>query len=138
MRKQAGEGVLHKSATNLLAQILHAQGHDSEAYDILYPTRKNLSLDQLKLLHQLAYSQNHFKEAIEIGNTLYQDHPTDNVALINALSNAQLGEARAAVGWLQCAIKNGLPNLKEVLQKEDFNPIRQDPLFNSLAQSYHA
>ncbi len=133
VRKQAGEGVLHKSASNLLAQILHAQGHDSEAYDILYSAKNNLSVDQLKLLHQLAYSQNHFKEAIAIGTRLYQDHPTDNVALINALSNAQIGEARAAVGWLQCAIKNGLPNIKEVLQKKDFNSIRQDPAFHSLS-----
>ncbi|MBA3603550.1 MAG: M50 family metallopeptidase [Parachlamydiaceae bacterium] len=135
VRKQAGEGVLHKSATNLLAQILHAQGHDSEAYDMLYPTRNTLSTEHLTLLHQLAYSQNHFQEAIKIGNTLYQDHPTDSVALTNALSHAHRGEAHAAVGWLQCAIKNGLPNVKEVLQKEDFNPIRQDPLFNSFTVS---
>ncbi len=135
VRKHAGEGVLHKSATNLLAQILHAQGHDSEAYDMLYPTRNTLSTEQLTLLHQLAYSQDHFREAIKIGNTLYQDHPTDSVALTNALSHAHLGEARAAVGWLQCAIKNGLPNVKEVLQKEDFDPIRQDPLFDSLCGS---
>lgn len=133
VRKQAGEGVLYTSATLLLGQILHAQGHDEEAYGLLHPLKSTLSPDLQLLLQQLAYSQKQWEESIRLGNTVYQHHPTYQVALLNAACHAQLGQARPAVGWLQCAIRNGLPNLQEVLQRSDFNAIRQDPLFVSIA-----
>ncbi len=135
VRKQSGQGLLYTSATILLAEILHIQGHEDQAYEMLYPIKKSLTSEQQALLHQLAFNQNHFQEAIGIGNTLYQSQPTDKIALINALCHAHLGQARPAIGWLQCAIKNGLPNIKEVLQKEDFNPIRHDPLFEAFAKT---
>ncbi|MBA3238409.1 MAG: stage IV sporulation protein FB [Parachlamydiaceae bacterium] len=132
VRKHAASGVIHTSATLLLAQIYHAQGHNSEAYNLLLPLRDTLTPDLLLLLHQLAYAEKQWKTAIDIGAALYQHQPTYDVALTNALSHAQLGEAKPSVGWLQCAIKNGLPNFKEILSMEAFNPIRQDPLFENL------
>jgi stage IV sporulation protein FB len=135
VRKQAGQGLLYKSATTLLAEILHMQGHEGQAYEMLYPIKDSLTPEQQALLHQLAFNQNHYKEAIGIGNALYQSQPTDKIAVINALSNAHLGQARPAIGWLQCAIKNGLPNIKEVLQKDDFNSIRDDPLFAEFSKT---
>lgn len=135
IRKQTKTGILHNSVNKLLARIFLAQGLNAEAYDVLYSIKNNLTIDEQEFLHQLAFSQNHWQEAITIGNALYQHQPTDKVALTNALCHARLGQARPAVGWLQCAIKNGLPNRKDVFQMEDFNPIRQDPLFEQIVRS---
>ena len=132
IRKQTESGVIYNSATLLLAQILHTQGHNSEAYNLLLPVKDTLTPDLQLLLQQIAYSEKQWKIAIDIGKALYQHQPTYDVALTNALCHARLGEAKPAVGWLQCAIKNGLPDLKGVLNMEDFNAIRQDPLFGNL------
>lgn len=132
VRKQAQSGVIYTTATLLLAQILHIQGHNCEAYQLLLPFKDTLTPDLQLLLHKLAYGEKQWKTTIDIGHALYQHHPTYEVALTNALCHAQLGEAKPAVGWLQCAIKNGLLNIKEVLKMEDFDSIRQDPLFDSL------
>lgn len=134
VRKQAERGVLYTSATMLLAQIYHSQGHDSEAYSLLKPHKAKLTPETQLLLHELAYNQHLWQEAIDIGNQVYQYHPSYEVALRNAICHAQLGQVKPAVGWLQCAVKNGLPDLHEVLNKSDFNSIRQDPLFAVLAQ----
>lgn len=134
LRKQAESGVIYNSATLLLAQILHAQGNNREAYDLLLPVKNTLAPELQLLLQQLAYGEKQWKIAIDVGKALYQHQPTYDVALTNSLCHARLGEAKPAVGWLQCAIKNGLPDLKHVLNMEDFNPIRQDPLFGALSR----
>lgn len=133
VRKQAGEGVLYTFATLLLAQILHAQGHDDEAYALLLSMKGKLPLEMQLLFQQLAYGQKQWEEAINMGNSAYQHQPTYQVAMLNAFCHGQLGQARPAVGWLQCALRNGLPNLPEIVKRKDFDPIRQDPLFTSLA-----
>lgn len=135
VRKQAGQGVLYTSATVLLAQILHIQGHEEEAYVLLHPLQSVLAPDMQQLLQQLAYSQKHWEESIRLGTALYQHQPTYQVALLNALSHAQLEQARPAVGWLQCALRNGLPNPQAVFSRSDFNSIRQDPSFASLVNT---
>lgn len=135
VRKQAEKGVLYTNATVLLAQILHMQGHDDQAYMLLHPLESVLAPDVQQLQQQLAYSQKQWEETIRLGNAVYQHQPTHQPALLNAMSHAQLGQARPAVGWLQCAIRNGLPNAQAVLAKKDFDAIRQDPLFVSLGGS---
>jgi hypothetical protein len=108
------------------------QGHEDEAYTLLQPYKAKLSPDAQLLLHELTYKKGLWREAIEIGNRVYQHHPTYPVALRNALCHAHLKEVRATVGWLQCAVKNGLPDLPTTLNQSDFNEIRRDPLFMAL------
>ena len=129
VRKEAQKGVLYTSATLLLARILHAQGHHEEAYQRLQECRKDLPPDLQALLHKLAYLGQHWQEGIEIGNRLYQYQPNYDVALVNALCHAQLKQTHPAIGWLQCAIKNGLYQVQEALDKGDFDAIRHEPEF---------
>lgn len=137
IRNESKAGILYQSATNLLGQILYAQGHAKEAYDLLYPIKNTLNPEMQILFHKLAYDQGLWQEAIEMGNKAYQHQPSYQVALANAIAHAQLAEAKPAIGWMQCAIRNGLPNLQAVIQKSDFNPIRNDPLFlNFIKKQY--
>lgn len=135
IRKESQNGVLHNAATLLLAKIFHAQGHNEEAYQLLQQCEKSLTPDLQLLQHQLAYKGQHWQEGIHIGNRLYQYQPTYEVALTNALCHAQLNEVRPAIGWLQCAVKNGLHNTQEILEKSDFNSIRNDPEFEAFFKS---
>lgn len=132
VRKQAEKGVLYNSATVLLAQILNTQGHAEEAYALLSPLKSELTPDMQALLQELAYHQKQWDESIRIGTLVYQYQPTFRVALLNAACHAQLGQVRPAIGWLQCAIRNGLPNLQAALNRSDFDRIRTDPQFVAL------
>ncbi|CCB91957.1 Metallopeptidase, M50 family [Waddlia chondrophila 2032/99] len=132
LRKKAGEGVLFLGASESAAQLLVRLGRLKEAYKILLPISKKLSMSSLFLLHQLAYELGHWKEAATIGNQVFQQRPEYEIAAINSLCHAALGEAEPAVGWLQAAIDAGLPNLSEFLQKREYDRIRENDQFKKV------
>lgn len=134
IREVAKAGVIYISTTQYLAEILAGKGDYQQAYDLLAPISDKLIPDSLRLLHQLAYRNGQWQEAISFGNRSYQSQPGYETALINALCHSVLGQVRPAIGWLQCALRDGLPNLDEILQKKEFDPIRYDPLFQNFSR----
>lgn len=129
LRTQTKKGVLFLAGSEMGAEILSNRGRYKEAYRMLLPLKASLKPESLMLLHKLAYRLGEHQEAIALGTLAYQRQPTYEAALMNAFSYALRGEAKPAVGWLQCAVKEGLPNLQEVLKEMEFNSIRSDPSF---------
>jgi len=134
VRNEAKAGVLYLTATQLKAEILDEKGAYKEAYELLLPLKSKLNAHYLQLLHQLAYRIGDWNQAIELGNLAYRNQPSYETALINALSYGIIGQARPAVGWLKRSLEDGLPNIKEVLAKVEFNAIRSDPQFQSIIE----
>lgn len=134
IRDISKSGVIYQAATENLANLFYEQGNIKEAYNLLLPLKRKLSTDALRLLHQIAYRTGDFKEAISVGDRSYQTYPSYDTALINALCYSLLGEVKPAIGWLQCAIRDGMPNLKAILAKPEFDSIRTNPLFQKLAE----
>lgn len=137
VRKQAKEGVLYQTATEVMSYILAEQGRMQEAYALLLPFAQKARPESLKLLQLLAFRLGKWEEAISVGNTSYKLSPYYETALINARCYAILGEAQPSAGWLRCAIRDGLPNLKEVLSETEFNHVRDNPLFQQFQDSNH-
>lgn len=135
VRDLAKSGVIYVNATEHAAGLLVEKGAFKEAYELLLPISNKLDPDALRLLHQLAYRQGQWQEAVAIGTRSYQTLPNYETALINACCLGILGEAYPAVGWLRCAVKEGLPNLQEILRQREFDNIRQDPSFQKLERS---
>ena len=117
------------AASENAAQILAGKGEFSEAYKILEPLYTKLSPPGLKLLHQLAYRQEFLGGASQLGDRVYQNTPHYEIALMNAISHSLLGHVRPAIGWLLCTIRDGVPNVQEILSRKEFDPIRSDPSF---------
>lgn len=134
VRNQTKEGILFTVATQELASIYRQQERYEEAYQILLPIRSTLTGESLVLFHFLAYMNGDYKMVAEIAGKCFQENPAHNTALINALAYAALEEAEPAVGWLECAEREGLPSIKEAMAREEFNNIRNDPRFRSLAE----
>lgn len=128
-------GVIYQSAIENIAQLLVEKDQFKEAYEILSPLGKKLSTEGLNLLHELAYKENHWEEVIDIGGRVYQNFPNSHIALINALSYAALGRTKPSVGWLECAIQDGIPNIEQVLERREFDLIRKESLFQKLYQN---
>ncbi|MBA3957963.1 MAG: M50 family metallopeptidase [Parachlamydiaceae bacterium] len=124
IRSTVQEGIVRAAATVTLAKIVSDEQQLQEAYDLLKPYQKQLGEEDLKLFHHLTYGLQHWQEAAQVGVQVYQEDPSYKIALENALSYVHLNNTKAAVGWLQRAIEDGLPNLHLVLEQEAFAPIR--------------
>ena len=131
IRKAAKSGVLFTSASEKAAELLSVKHEAKAAYEILLPLKQKLSLEGLRLLHQLAYQQGLWNESALLGEKIYQMTPHYEIALMNAVSHSLLGNVRPAVGWLTCAIRDGAPNVPELLARKEFDPIRSDPFFSN-------
>lgn len=135
VREQAPKGVLYVNATQYAARILAEEGNFKQAYLWLYPLKNRLSVDYLRLLQQLAYRLQEWEEAVKMGEQAYQQEPAIEPALINALSYAIMGKATPAVGWLRCAIQLGLKNIEKIIEKREFDAIRDSEAFQNWLKS---
>lgn len=136
VRESSGEGLLFTSATEYLASLLMTEGKFQEAYELLEPHKSHLSQNGLKILHELAFQMGAWKEAATLGDQVYMDFPSYDTAFINAASYALLGEVTPAIGWLQRSISDGLPNIRNVFQRKEFDSIRNSRPFQQLQEQY--
>lgn len=134
VREQTKAGVIYLAATEYLALLLNRQGNSEEAYQMLLSINHQLSPKIRTQLHQLMYRNKDWKTVNVLGNRAYQESPSYEIALINSMCYAQLGEIKPAIGWLQCAINDGMPNVRAILSKTEFDPIRSEPSFRQLAE----
>lgn len=135
VRQQAPKGMLYVTATQYAARILAEQGNLKQAYQWLYPVKNRVPIDYLHLLQQLAYRLQEWEDAVKIGEQIYQQEPTIDTALINALSYAIMGRAVPAVGWLRSAIQLGMPDVQKVIERREFDAIRNSDPFQKWLKS---
>jgi len=114
IRDMTSSGVIYRTVTEGTAHLLADRGSGKEAYEMLMSLGKQISADGLNLLHRLAYSQQQWKEVISLGDKVYQNNPNYQVALFNAASHSAIGNVKPAIGWIQCAIQDGLPEAKQI------------------------
>jgi stage IV sporulation protein FB len=129
VREQTKGGILYTMATQEMAKIYKERGEYKEAYEMLYPIQSSLSGEELALFHSLAFYNRDYPTVAKVGIKCFQDQPSYSTAEINALAHAALGETEPAIGWFECAIREGLPSSQELLQREEFNKIRHDEKF---------
>ncbi len=136
VRKKTGQGILYTVATQEMAEIYRDQEKFEEAYALLTPLRKTLSGDHLATFHFLAYMNGDYQVVAEVGNKCFQDNPSADTALINALAYGALSRAEPAIGWLECSVREGLTSIKEATARQEFDSIRNDPQFHAFEQSH--
>jgi Zn-dependent protease len=135
VRGQAPKGVLYVAATQYGARVLAEQGQFKQAYDWLLPLKNRLSNDYLHLLQQLAFRVEEWEDALAVGELTYTQDPTVDTALMNALSCGIMGKAVPAVGWLRCAIQQGLPDIRNVVERREFDAVRETDPFQKWLKS---
>lgn len=132
IRSKAKKGMIYELATQYLAFLKYEKGESKDAYDLLKSIQEELGGDALCLLHKVAFEQKDFSLVIALAGTCFQNWPTSETALRNAYAHAQLKQPVPTIGWLQTAINEGLPRVKEILSDPIFDPVRQDPSFQEL------
>jgi len=128
-------GYIYTGASQLMAGIYAKQGRDQEAIALLEPIQKKLLPDTLLMLRHLYYRTGEYKKAAEVGTQSFNQAPTADTAVANALAYAKLGQLTPTIGWLQAAQREGKKGLKAVLERPEFDPFRNDPKFQELLKN---
>lgn len=129
IRDLTQSGVIYNLATYYEAILLNEQGDYKTAYEILHPLKNKLDMHAWQLLQQLAYHNHECKEAIKLGDRIFSEMPNYEIAFINALCYAELQQPKPAVGWLESAVRHGLPHVQAMLSKNEFDSIRESVPF---------
>ncbi len=127
--ERAKKGVIYTNSKEMLAKLFSDLDEKEKAFQLLSQDQRQLSPQGRRFLHYLAYSLKRWEDVVAIGDRVYQETPNSQSALTNAMAYAMLNEAKKSVGWLQCAVREGVLDIKQILMKEEFNPIRQDLSF---------
>lgn len=133
VRNKAVKGLLFQQATIMMANILVQRGSIAEAYDLLNPLRSELNALSLELLQQLACRLEKWPDALVVGTKAFQEFNHSSVVVTNALCCAQMKEYKAALGWLECAQREGVEDLDMVMGDKAFDPLRSLPGFQQLS-----
>ena len=134
LRTATGQGLLFVAASEGAARILADRGEARQAYEYLHPLRKQISSDTLPLYHKLAYQAGDYEAAVKVGAECYQVQPGYEVAYINALAHAARHEVEPTIGWLKCAIREGMPDPKRAIHTAEFESLRSDPNFEKFIE----
>lgn len=101
LREKAKSGTLYNVATLRLAEMELEEERLESGYELLYPIRKELSIEGLMLFHEAAFRSGHWKESLEIGSVIYKHEPSKELAEQNAQSAKELDLDDAYKGWLR-------------------------------------
>ena len=134
IRELSKQGIIYETASEYLAALLSRRQQYEEAYHVLLPLKKGLSADAVLLLHQLAYCNRDWKEVVAIGDRAYQLRSNYETAVLNAIGYAALGQEMPSIGWLQCAVRDGISNLQDLVRIPEFHSIRLLPAFQEFLE----
>lgn len=129
IRERVLKGTVYVVATQFAARALAEMGREREAFFLLYPLKKRISFEYLFFLQQLAYKIEEWEAVLEIGERAFREHQDGHIALMNASVSAILGQVTPAVGWLCQAEKAGFREMKEFIQKREFDAVRHHESF---------
>lgn len=132
IRAKAKRGMIYNLSTQYLAALKVEQKAFREVYDLLKPIQKHLNAESQVFLHRAAYEVGDYSLVAQLAGLCFQLLPDPEIARMSAEASAALSQVEPAVGWLKAAHKAGLENLHSTLEKEVFDPIREDPSFKKL------
>lgn len=136
LRAKAKKGIIFDAATEQLAFLYEKEGEVGKTYDLLKSISKSLSVNGKCLLHKAAYYNKDYQLTLSLGSRCFQETQVYEVAYINALASACTKDVRSCIGWLECAIKHGLPDLKGAVSKPEFDSIRENESFKNFINSH--
>lgn len=136
IRRVSKTGETYQTATVLMAEVLEQLGKYKQAYLELLPIVSKLQPESILFFQKLAFHSGEWKSAAKSGVKAYQSFPSYEVALLNALSYSLMHEETAAIGWLNCAIRDGLPNIRAILTKSEFDNIRNNTAFKDIQNRF--
>lgn len=131
--EEAKEGIIHRAATEYLAQIYEKEGKNEKAYQMLMGLeKKDLSDFSKCLLHKLAFDMKNYLVVCELAGECFQASPSSDVAKRAALACAFLKQPKATLGWLKASIGFGLKDFHSFIEDKAFDLVREEKEFKEM------
>jgi len=136
IKAQTKEGIIYLSATQILARLVYRKGEKEKAFALLRSIQKELTSDGLILLHLIAFELGEYDLVLSLSSDAFQIEPSADTALRNAIASASHGQIDPAIGWLKAAVRSGLINPLEIIEREkSFAPLISNPAFHTFLKS---
>ncbi|MBI5273661.1 MAG: site-2 protease family protein [Chlamydiales bacterium] len=134
---QAKEGVIHKAASEYLAQIYAKDGDNTKAYELLTHYQSEELSDPSKcLLHQLSFEHKDYQRVLDLAGTCFQEFPSLELAKRTVIAAAKLNDIKATIGWMKTCIHYGLEEWQEFIKDPAFDTIRSVEEFNKFIDKH--
>ena len=134
LRLKTKTGMVYRLTTQQLASLKIKQELYAEVYQLLLPLKGHLIGEASLHLHKAAYEMGDYAVVNALGGKVYQLLPDPQIAVMNGEASATQGDVKATVGWIRAAQKGGVKGLLSILEKKNFDPVREDPTFKELIQ----
>ncbi|MDR3624691.1 MAG: M50 family metallopeptidase [Chlamydiales bacterium] len=139
VRKLSSSGVIYNIATETSALILlEESANDPEKKALAYQclcSLPSVSAEVLPRFHALAFEYDNYQKTVELAEEAFQLQPTGDTALITAKAYAALKMSEPAVGWLECALSEGVVDIDKILKNSEFDLIRDNIEFKHFVDS---
>ncbi len=133
LRERTKKGIIYNECTSSLAYIKKEAGQLTDAYELLKPIQNELSSYGKSLLHGIAIELEDYKLGSILANDCYQFKPSGKTAFLNSKTFAGINNVTAAIGWLECALREGLVATKQTLENiKEFQTLKTSPRFQEI------
>lgn len=135
LRERTKKGIIYNECTSNLASLRKKKGLLTEAYELLKPIENELSGHGKVLLHEIAIELEDYELGSRLANDCYQIKPSGKIAFLNSKTFAGTQNTIAALGWLECAFREGLSATKQSIEDlKEFQGLRKEPRFQLILQ----
>ena len=117
-------GVIFQRASELLADIYFEREDYKAVYELLEPLKKDLTPPARPMLHKAAFEMKDYPLVLKMGTLCFQEVPSPDIAITNALAASHLGKIKPTIGWLESALEEGAKGLSTILEDKAFDSIR--------------
>lgn len=135
VREKSGRGMFYGLATVQMARVMTRLGETREALNLLKPEEKKLPKEAFPLLHNLAFEEGDFDLVSRLANDSYTMNPSVEIAWRNSIAYGYRSDVRAVVGWLRCAMRDGMVVTLDTLDNVAFRSVRHNKEFLDLESS---
>ncbi len=123
------KGELFFRALQQLASYLLASQQPQKTYALLAPYKQSLDSALIKQFQLACYQLGDWMQCLDAGKKAFLEEQDISCAILNAFCSAKLRQAEQAINWLRCVKQMRPVDMKALLAADDFDSIRQEPLF---------
>ncbi len=132
LRTKAKHGVIFNLTTQYLATIKADRGEFLDVYKLLQPIKDRINIESKFFLHRAAFEVKDYSLVIELAGPSFKYVADPDIAVNSALACVMLHREKEALEWLNAAKQEGIEDIKAVLSRSEFDPIRGNAQFQRL------
>jgi len=133
--KSKSDETIKISAVESLAKIYHKENENKKAYNLLLKTDHAKLKKGKCLLCKLAYEEKNFTLIEKYSHDIYKIAPSQEIAILNSKTFANLQNPELSAGWLKTASlfdNTNVKSLKQILEDKIYDQMKENKKFKEI------